>query len=149
MSPGRKLRDLFIEGKIYFTRTVSYLNVLNFLMIALIFMNTTLWEYDLFQQVFSSRKIFIFVGLIAVLILTATIGYFDTKLKLWRTESSKSLYPERTPVMLPQAFQCAKMLADLKKQGANVMELENRLDDIFSQCNLKAEFDAFKKQTVQ
>jgi hypothetical protein len=100
----KKLRDWFIEGKLYINRTSSYLNILNFLMIALVFLNTTVWDYAPIQHLFGTRQKFMFSGLIAVMVLTVLIGYVDTKLKLWRTESEKSLSPERNPQLVPIAF---------------------------------------------
>jgi|GEM_PF-5564020 len=147
MSPGRKLRDWFVEGKLYFNRTAGYLNIFNFLMIALIFMNTTLWEYDAIQQIFGDRKFFLFLGFAGVVLLTALIGYLDTRWKVWQTESSKILDPARNPMLIPTTFQSAKMLSDLKRQGVNTKELEAHLDHVFEQCNLKKEFDFYKEKT--
>jgi len=143
----RRMRDWVVEAKIYFTRTASYLNILNFLMIAIIFLNTTVWEYAFFQKLFPDRKMFLALGFVIVLSMTVVIGYLDTKLKLLHTEQARFLSPDRSPVMLPTAFQCAKMLSDLKRQGANTDELENQLDHTFNQFNFKKEFDFFKEKT--
>jgi hypothetical protein len=116
-------------------------------MIVLIFFNTTLWEYSAIQQVFHSRKIFMLTGFLFVIILTILIGYFDTRLKLWRTEIERNYFPERSPILIPEAFQSAKMLNELKEKGANTDELESNLDDMFKKCGLKKEFDFFKKTT--
>lgn len=142
----RRLRNWFVECKIYFTRTYTYLNIFNFFMIALIFLNTTLWEYDISQKVFPDRKIFIFCGLIVVLLLTGLIGYLDTKFKIWRVETDRSLTAERNPAFIVFAFQCAKMLNDLKKQGKDVNAVEKRLDEIFERCDLEKELKLFKQQ---
>jgi hypothetical protein len=142
-----KLREWFVEAKIYFVRTTGYLNILNFLMIVLIFFNTTLWEYSAIQQIFHSRKIFMMSGFIFVILLTIFIGYFDTRLKLWRTEIERNYFPERSPILIPEAFQSAKMLNELKEKGVNTDELEANLDEMFKKCGLNKEFDFFKRTT--
>src|SRR3972149_10382575 len=113
----KKLRDGFVEAKLYFVRAGTYLNIFNFFMISLIFLNTTIWEYDFFQQLFPDRKIFLLLGFVLVLITVAVIGFVDTKYKLWRTESEHSLLPDRNPLMPTLALLCAKTLADMKSQG--------------------------------
>jgi len=143
----KKLRDLLVEGKIYYSRTQGYLSIFNFLMIVLIFLNTTAWDYAFVQQIFQSRKIFMAFGVITVLVLTGLIGYVDTRLKLWRTESEKNLTPERNPQFVPIAFQCAKMLNDLKTQGKNTKETEAKLNEIFERCKLSKEFEFFKNNS--
>jgi hypothetical protein len=143
----KKLRDWFIEGKIYYNRTQGYLSIFNFLMIVLIFLNTTAWDYAFVQQIFQSRKIFMAFGVIFVLVLTGLIGYIDTRLKLWRTESEKNLAPERNPQFVPIAFQCAKMINELKKDGKDTKETEASLNEIFARCKLSKEFEFFKEST--
>jgi len=143
----KKLRDGLIEVKLYFVRSATYLNIFNFLMIALIFLNTTLWEYDFIQNIFPNKKLFLIMGFIFLMVIIALIGHFDTKLKLWRTESERSLSPDRNPLLVPIAFQCAKMLNDLKKQNKDTKEIETNLDEIFKNCNLNKEFEVFKKYT--
>src|SRR3972149_2529395 len=143
----KKLRDGFVEAKLYFVRAGTYLNIFNFLMIALIFLNTTVWEYDFFQQLFPDRKLFLLSGFVLVLVVIAIIGYVDTRYKLWRTESERSFSPERNPLFVPIAFQSAKMISDLKKQGKDTKEIEQSLNEIFERCGLKKEFELFKKET--
>ena len=142
----KKLRDWFVEGKIYVSRTVTYLSILNFVMITLVFFSTTMWDYTPIQSIFGSKRIFMMLGLIGVLVITFLIGYIDTKLKLWRTESEKSLSPERNPQLIPAAFQCAKMLSDLKAQGKSTKELETNLDELFARCKMSKEFEFFKEK---
>jgi len=142
----KRLRDWFIEAKIYVNRTSGYLSILNFLMIALVFLNTTVWDYAPIQHIFGNRTNFMLAGFITVLVITILIGYVDTKLKLWRTESEKSLSPERSPQFVPIAFQCAKLLGDLKEQGKDTKEIEAHLDEIFARCKLSKEFEFFKEK---
>jgi uncharacterized membrane protein len=142
-----KLRDWFVEGKLYYARATTYLTIFNFLMIAIMFINTTLWEYQPFQSMFPSRKIFLLVGLIFVITVIALVGYLDTKLKLWRTESEKGLMPDRSPALIPVAFQCAKMLNELKKENKDTKDLEANLNEIFARCKMSKEFEFFKEQT--
>ncbi|MEM2954733.1 MAG: hypothetical protein QW625_02180, partial [Candidatus Nanoarchaeia archaeon] len=92
-----------------------------------------------------TRQIFMLFGLMVVLIMTILIGYIDTKFRLWRTESEKTLSPERNPTLVPVTFQCAKMLNDLKEQGKDTKELEAYLNEIFSRCKLSKEFEFFKE----
>ncbi|MEM2954430.1 MAG: hypothetical protein QW625_00545 [Candidatus Nanoarchaeia archaeon] len=141
----RKLRRLFVELKLYYARTASYLSILNFLMIVLIFLSTTLWDYAPIQTLFQSKKIFLTVGVIFVLIFTFLIGWLDTHLKLWRTESELSLAANRTPMMVPMAFQSAKILTDLKQAGVDTSALEAELDSLFERCGLKLQFEKFKQ----
>jgi hypothetical protein len=143
---ARRLRDWFVEAKLYVSRTSGYLSILNFLMIALVFLNTTVWDYAPVQHAFGTRMNFILSGFVAVMALTILIGYVDTKLKLWRTESEKTLTPERSPQFVPIAFQCAKMLGDMKKQGKDTKEVEASLDEIFARCKLTKEFEFFKEK---
>ncbi len=142
----KKLREWFIEAKLYINRTATYLSILNFIMIALVFLNTTVWEYAPVQHIFGTRQNFMFSGLIAIMVITILIGYIDTKLKLWRTESEKSLSPERNPQLVPVAFQCAKMLSDLKAQGKDTKEMEAHLNGIFERCRMSKEFEFFKEK---
>lgn len=142
-----KLRNVLVELKIYFTRTSGYLGIFNFLMIALIFLNTTLWEYGTIKLVFEDRKTFILVGFSVVILITLLIGYLDTKFKIWRTESERNLRPERNPFLIPMAFECAKILADLKAQGKDTLAAENQLDQLFGRCGMKQEFEMFKEAT--
>jgi hypothetical protein len=144
---AKRLRDWFVEAKLYVNRTAGYLSILNFLMIALVFLNTTVWDYDFFQKTFPDRKLFLLTGFVVVIIFTVLVGYFDTKLKMWRTESEKTLDPERNPALVPIAFQSAKLLNDLKKQGKNTKDLEENLNHMFSRCKLSKEFEFFKEQT--
>ncbi|MEM2874333.1 MAG: hypothetical protein QW063_02735, partial [Candidatus Nanoarchaeia archaeon] len=97
----KKLREWLIEAKLYVARTSSYLSIFNFLMIAMVFLNTTVWEYKPVQNLFHTRQIFMLFGLMVVLIMTILIGYIDTKFRLWRTESEKTLSPERNPTLVP------------------------------------------------
>jgi hypothetical protein len=143
----KKLRDLAVEAKLYVTRTASYLSIFNFLMIALVFLNTTLWEYDVFQKIFPDRKIFLLLGLITVVTITGLIGYIDTRYKIWRTESERSLTAERNPLMIPIALQCARIINDLKKENKETKELEAKMQEIFERCKLGKEFDFFKDKT--
>lgn len=141
----KKIRNWFVEGKIYYTRAMTYLGILNFLMIALIFLNTTLWEYHAFQDIFPDRKIFLGIGTVVIIVFIWVLGYLDTKLKLWHVEASRNFTPDRTPVMIPEAFQCAKMLNELKAKKIDTKELEEKLDVLFKACALEKEFDFFKK----
>lgn len=141
----RKLRRHFIELKLYYGRTASYLSILNFLMIVLIFLSTTLWEYAPIQALFHSKKVFLTIGIIFVVIFTFLIGWLDTRLKLWRTESERSLAANRSPIMIPMAFQSAKILADLKQTGVEINALETELDSLFERCGLKEQFEKFKQ----
>ncbi len=143
---AKRLRDWFIEAKLYVNRTSGYLSILNFLMIALVFLNTTVWDYAPVQHIFGSRTNFILTGFVVVITITILIGYVDTKLKLWRTESEKTLSPERNPQFIPIAFQCAKMLGDLKMQGKDIKEIEAHLNEIFARCKLSREFEFFKEK---
>jgi hypothetical protein len=143
----KKLRDWFVEAKLYVVRTASYLTIFNFLMIGLVFLNTTVWEYAFFQTIFPNRKMFLLVGFISIIFVTFLIGYFDTKFKIWRTESEKSYTAERNPLMVLIAFQCAKMLNELKEKGKDVKEVEDSLTEIFKRCKLSKEFELFKKNT--
>jgi hypothetical protein len=142
----KKLRDLVVEAKLYVTRTASYLNIFNFLMIALVFLNTTLWEYDFFQKMFPDRKIFLLLGLVTVVAITGVIGYIDTRYKIWRTEIERSYTSERNPTFVVYAFQCAKMLNDLKNDGKNTKALEDEFNQLFERCGLKKEFEMFKEK---
>jgi hypothetical protein len=142
----RKFREWFVEGKLYYSRAATYLNIFNFLMIALIFLNTTLWDYKPIQNLFPSRQIFLLAGFIFVIIIIILIGYVDTKFKLWRTESEKCLAPDRSPQLVPLAFQCAKMLNDLEKKGKDTKEVEAHLNEIFERCKMTKEFEFFKNQ---
>ncbi len=143
----KKFREWFIEGKLYFARTYSYLVILNFLMIVLIFFNTTLWEYSAIQQIFHDRKTLMMVGTLAFVVLTAIVGYVDTKLKLWRTESERAYTPDRNPLFVPMVLQCAKIINDLKKEGKDTTELDAEFSKIFERCKLGKEFEFFKNQT--
>lgn len=141
------MREWLVELKLYFTRTNTYLSILNFMMIAVIFMNTTMWEYSPIQHFFPDRKTFLLIGFGFVILLTFIIGYLDTKLKFWHTEITRSYAPERSPILIPEAFQSAKMLNDLKAKKIDTTELEANLDALFIQCHLKKEFDFFKRTT--
>jgi hypothetical protein len=143
----KKLREWVIEAKLYFARTYSYLVILNFLMIVLIFFNTTLWEYGAVQQIFHDRKTLMIVGTLAFVVLTAIVGYVDTKLKLWRTESERAYTPERNPLFVPMVLQCAKIINDLKKEGKDTTALDAEFGKIFERCKLRKEFELFKEQT--
>jgi len=144
---AKKLREWFVEVKLCFVRANTYLNILNFLMIALIFFSTTLWEYAPIQAIFPDKKMFLITGFIFIIIIVALIGYLDTKFKLWRTESEKCLSPERSPQMVVEAFQSAKMLNELKKQGKDTKQLEENLNELFARCQLSKEFELFKQKT--
>lgn len=148
MTRLRKLRDWFVELKIYLARVAAYLSIANFLMIILIFLNTTLWEYQPIQSLFSSKKIFILVGFAVIAVIFAILAYVDTKYNIWRTETERMLIPNRNPQLIPVAFQCAKMLGDLKKQDRDTKEIEAYLDDLFKRCNMTGEFEFFKKKTA-
>jgi len=145
----RKLRDWFVEAKLYYVRTYSYLSIFNFLMICLIFLNTTLWDYSIIQQIFPNRKLFLVAGILIVLLAMFLIGFVDTKLKLWQIESSKILMPNRNPAMIPEAFQCAKMLNELKEKGIDISELDQRMNKLFTLCSLQNEFEFFKQKMQQ
>jgi len=140
----KKWREWFVEAKLYVARASGYLSILSFLMVVLIFLNTTLWEYQPVQNLFHDKKMFIAISFVIVTIGIAIVGYIDTKYKIWRTESERMLTPERSPHLVPLAFQCAKMLSDLKKQGKDTKEIENHLNEIFERCKLTGEFEFFK-----
>jgi hypothetical protein len=142
-----KLRNSLVEAKLYYNRTASYLSVFNFLMIALIFLNTTVWDYGFIQRTFPNRNLFLLSGLVGVFIIMGLIGYIDTRLKIWRTESERSLTADRNPLLVVEAFQCAKMLNDSKNKGTNTKELEERLNSLFARCGLDKEFEFFKDKT--
>jgi hypothetical protein len=143
----KKLRDSLVEAKLYYNRTASYLSIFNFLMIALIFLNTTVWSYGFIQKIFPNHNIFLLSGIAGVLIVMTVIGYMDTKLKIWRTESERGLTADRNPQLVVEAFQCAKMLNDLKNKGKDTKEVEEHLDSLFARCGLNKEFDHFKNNT--
>jgi hypothetical protein len=143
----RKLRDGLVEAKLYYNRTATYLSIFNFLMIALIFLNTTVWSYGFIQKMFPTRNLFLLSGIAGVFIIMALIGYMDTKLKIWRTESERGLTADRNPQLVVEAFQCAKMLNDLKNKGKDTKEVEEHLDGLFARCGLDKEFKHFKQGT--
>ena len=143
----KKLRDSLVEAKLYYNRTASYLSIFNFLMIALIFLNTTVWSYGFIQKIFPNHNTFLLSGLAGVFIIMFLIGYMDTKLKIWRTESERGLSADRNPQLVVEAFQCAKMLNDLKSKGTNTKEIEEQLDSLFARCGLDKEFEHFKENT--
>ena len=143
----KKLRDSIVEAKLYYQRTSTYLGIFNFLMIVLIFLSTTVWEYDIVQQIFPDRKLFLVLGFVTALVATGFVGYVDTKFKFWRTEAEKNLTPERNPQFVPIAFQCAKMISELKKEGKDTKEIEVSLNEIFARCKLSKEFEFFKDST--
>jgi hypothetical protein len=116
-------------------------------MIALIFLNTTVWSYGFIQKIFPTRNLFLLSGFAGVFIVMVLIGYMDTKLKIWRTESERGLTADRNPQLVVEAFQCAKMLNDLKNKGANTKEVEEHLDGLFARCGLNKEFEFFKQNT--
>jgi hypothetical protein len=116
-------------------------------MIVVIFLNTTLWDYGPVQQIFSSRRTFLLTGMLIVFIFTILIGYFDTRYKLWRTESERGYMPDRNPLFSVLVFICAKMLNDMKRTKSDTKEIEPQLDQIFERCGLKKEFDKLKQET--
>jgi hypothetical protein len=143
----KNIRENFIEGKLYYTRATSYLNIFNFLMIVIIFLSTTLWDYQPIQNIFPSKRLFLLAGFVIVLITIGILGYLDTRFKLWRTEAERGLIPERNPQLVPIAFQCAKMINDLKSQGKDTTIIEVHLNTIFERCNMMQEFELFKDNT--
>lgn len=144
----RKLREFLIEIKLYFVRTATYINIFNFLMIFIMFLNTTAWDYSWFQQIFLSRKIFIATGTTLVIIIVFLVGYLDTRLRLWQTETARGYRPERNPLIVTEAFRCAKMLNELKTDGQDASAVESKLNAIFEKCGTQDEFDFFKKNTA-
>ena len=142
-----KLRNNLVEAKLYYARTSSYLSIFNFLMIALIFLNTTVWDYGFIQRIFPNRNVFLLSGIVGVFVLMGIIGYVDTRFKIWRTESERSLTADRNPQLVVEAFQCAKMLNESKNKNTNTKELEEHLDSLFARCGLAKEFEFFKDKT--
>ncbi|HKZ49628.1 MAG TPA: hypothetical protein VJ110_01360 [Candidatus Nanoarchaeia archaeon] len=142
-----KFRDTVAEIKIQVSRAQSYIGILNFLLIFAIFLNTTAWAYDPIQAVFSSKTTFLLIGFAFILSFIFVLGYFDTKFKFYEAESMHTFRPGRSPHFIPQAFQCAKHLNELKAKGVDTSQLESKLNDMFKKCGLDKEFEFFKEST--
>jgi hypothetical protein len=145
-----QLRDFFAELKVNLSRAQSYFGVLNFLLIFAVFLNTTAYEYDVFQNFFPSKKVFMLVGLAIILVVIFVIAKLDTRYKIWAAEVMRTMMPGRHPNFIPHAFQSAKMLNEIKARSKNkeaVTKLEARLDDLYKQCGLDKEFEFFKEST--
>ena len=140
-----KLRKMFVEVKLYMFRTAGYLNILNFLMIALMFVSTTVYQWHFISNTFPNKTLFMVLLFVLLIVFVFTFGWLDTVLKLWRTESERGYTPERNPLMYFIAFLCADKLNKLPAEQQETMSKE--FEQILARCDMTEEFNKFKEVT--
>lgn len=133
-----KLRESLVEIKLLINRSASYVSIGNFIMLVLVFLNTTAW--GMFQ--FLDKKTFVSVGLVSAIIGIIAIGYLDTKLKFWRTETERSYFADRNPTILLFCVLLAQLIMQSGKEGT---QLDLQLLEIFKRCKLDEQYQECKK----
>ena len=134
-----KLRRVIAETKIYINRTQTYMAPFQLFMIFLIFLNTTVWNVSAVQVFFGSKMSFICVGIVVFIIGVVSLGYADTKLKVFKVEQSSYNNPSRNPFT-------EMYLLTLLMSTKGEPKLEQKVKEIF--YNLKSE-ELYEKYCLQ